>query len=81
MSINELSAEAGFGSSRMDCHERFLSNYCGLCKLSLRIACNASGLLLCWGFITSSPGPKPNKIAHVEVKNKCLIEIRQPDIS
>jgi hypothetical protein len=29
----------------------------------------------------SSPEPKPNKIADVEVKNKCSIEFRLPDIS
>jgi hypothetical protein len=45
------------------------------------MACNASGLLLCWDFIFVSPQPKPNKIAADEVKNKCLIEIRLPDIS
>jgi hypothetical protein len=41
---------------------------------------NASGLLLCWHFITSSPGPKPNKIAGDEVNNKCSKEFRLPDI-
>ena len=42
---------------------------------------DVDGLLLCWDFIMSSPEPKPNKIADVEVKNKCSIEIRLPDIS
>jgi hypothetical protein len=42
---------------------------------------NVDGLLLCWHFIMSSPEPKPNKIADDEVNNKCLIEIRLPDIS
>jgi hypothetical protein len=81
MPVNDLSVEVGFGSSLMDCREQVLSNYFGLCKMSLRIACNASGLLLCWHFIMSSPGPKPNKIADVEVKNKCSKEFRLPDIS
>jgi hypothetical protein len=45
------------------------------------MAANASGLLLCWDFIMSSPELKPNKIADVEVKNKCLKELRPPDIS
>jgi hypothetical protein len=49
--------------------------------LSLRIACNASGLLLCWDFIFVRPQLKPNKIADVEVSNKCSIENRPPDIS
>jgi hypothetical protein len=30
------------------------------------------------GFYNVQPGPKPNKIADDEVKNKCLIEIRLP---
>jgi hypothetical protein len=37
--------------------------------LCLKVAHSASGLLLCWDFITSSPEPKPNKIADVEVKS------------
>jgi hypothetical protein len=45
------------------------------------IAANASGLLLCWHFIFVSPEQEPNKIANVEVKNKCLKEFRLPDIS
>jgi len=44
-------------------------------------AANASGLLLCWDFITSSPELKPNKITDVEFNNKCLEEFRLPDIS
>ena len=47
MSINEMSAEAGFGSSLMDCHERLLSDYFGLRKFSLRIACNTLIYVLC----------------------------------
>jgi hypothetical protein len=46
-----------------------------------KVAPNASGLLLCWDFMMSSPEPKPNKIVDDEVKNKCSIEIRLPDIS
>jgi hypothetical protein len=46
-----------------------------------KITANASGLLLCWDFMIVSPEPKPNKITDVEVKNKCSIEIRPPDIS
>jgi len=46
-----------------------------------QMAANASGLLLCWDFITSSPGLKPNKIADDEVNNKCSIEFRLLDIS
>jgi hypothetical protein len=42
---------------------------------------NASGLLLCWDFITVSRQLKPNEIADDEVNNKCSIEIRLPDIS
>jgi hypothetical protein len=42
---------------------------------------NASGLLLCWQLIMSSPEAKPNKIADDEVNNKCSIEIRPPNIS
>jgi hypothetical protein len=42
---------------------------------------NASGLLLCWYFIMSSPELKPNKIINDEVNNKCLKEFRLPDIS
>jgi hypothetical protein len=45
------------------------------------ITANASGLLLCWYFMMSSPEPKPNKIAADEVSNKCSIEFRLPDIS
>jgi hypothetical protein len=37
---------------------------------------NGQGLLLCWYFITSSPGLKPNKITNDEVKNKSSIEFR-----
>ena len=46
-----------------------------------QVAANASGLLLCWDFIMSNPEPHPNKIADDEVKNKCSIELRLPDIS
>jgi hypothetical protein len=46
-----------------------------------KLTANASGLLLCWDFIFVRPQLKPNKITYVEVKNKCLIEIRLPDIS
>jgi hypothetical protein len=45
------------------------------------MAANASSLLLCWDFITSSQGPQPNKIADAEVNNKCSKELRLPDIS
>jgi hypothetical protein len=45
-----------------------------------KIAANVDGLLPGWDFITSSPGLKPNKIADDEVNNKCLIEIRLPDM-
>jgi len=33
------------------------------------MATNASGLLLCWDFVTSSPEQEPNKIAAAEVKS------------
>jgi hypothetical protein len=49
--------------------------------MSRSIAHNASGLLLCWDFMMSSPEPKPNKIADDEVNNKCPKELRLPDIS
>ena len=55
MSIRILSAEVGFGSSLIDCHERFLSDYFGLRKFSLRIACNASGLLAVLAFHNVQP--------------------------
>jgi hypothetical protein len=42
------------------------------------LAYNASGLLLCWYFITISPQLKSNKITDDEVNNKCSIEIRLP---
>jgi len=42
---------------------------------------DVDGLLLCWYFITVSRQLKPNKITDDEIKNKCLIEIRLPDIS
>jgi hypothetical protein len=45
------------------------------------LAANASGLLLCWDFKTSSPELKPNKIAADEVNNKCSNEFRLPDTS
>jgi hypothetical protein len=35
------------------------------------ITANASGLLLCYYFLMSSPELKPNKIAAGEVNNKC----------
>jgi hypothetical protein len=52
-----------------------------VCRMSFRVTYNVDGLLLCWGFISVSRQLKPNKITDVEVKNKCLIEIRPPDIS
>jgi hypothetical protein len=45
------------------------------------MAHNASGLLLCWHFITVSTELKPNKIADDEVNNKCSKEFRLPDNS
>ena len=42
---------------------------------------NVDGLLLCWHFMMSSLGPKPNKVADDEDNNKCSNEFRPPDIS
>jgi hypothetical protein len=42
-----------------------------------KIWANVDGLLLCLNFITVSREPKPNKIADVEVNNKCSVENRR----
>jgi hypothetical protein len=47
-----------------------------------RIACRQRPRLAAvLAFYKCQPEPKPNKIAYDEVNNKCLIEIRLPDIS
>jgi hypothetical protein len=49
--------------------------------VSFGFAGNEQGFVQVGHCCLSSPEQKPNKIAADEVKNKCSIEIRLPDIS
>lgn len=45
-------------------------------EVSIKVAGNEQGLLLCWNLRSSSPELKPNRITDDEVKDKSSIEFR-----